>query len=86
VNKLTRQDIEKKYQSKPILIDNKWYIVNNVYSSMPLYMLTRKESDLYNKDKRNIDGIKLSGQGEEYSYVMWINFNQEDGWDAYGYE
>ena len=87
--KLSRQDIESKYLNKPILIDKKWYMVKNVYSHMPLHMLTSKESDLYEKDENNTSGIKLSGQSEEYSYVMWIYFNQEDredGWDAYGYE
>jgi hypothetical protein len=86
LNKLSRQDIETRYQGKPILIDKKWYIVSDVYSSMPLHMLTRKESDLYIQDKSSIEGIKLYGQSEGYSYVMWINFNQDGGWDAYGYE
>jgi len=88
--KLTRKDIEQRYNKKPILIEydneSKWYIVKNEYSRMPLHMLTSEESELYDQNKNNIDGIKLSGTGEEYSYAMWIYFEKEDGWKAYGYE
>jgi hypothetical protein len=88
--KLTRQDIEDRYSNKPILVtdeDSKiWYIVSDVFSSMPLHMLTSEEADLYEEDENNISGIKFAGVNGEEQYAMWIYFNQEDGWEAYGYE
>ncbi len=88
--KLSKEDIESKYLNKPILITCKesktWYIVSDVKTQMPLHMLTSEESDLYDLNENNINGIKLAGvEGEDY-YVMWIYFNQDDGWQAYGYE
>ena len=86
--KLSRQDIETRYLNKPILIDNKWYIVSDIDTTMPPHMLTSKEADSCDKDESNIKGIEVFGV-EGKAYVMWIYFNQEDredGWDAYGYE
>ena len=87
--KLSKQDIETKYLNKPILMkynDTKtWYIVSNVDTIMPLHMLTVEESDLYRKNKSSIEGIKVVGVNGN-GYLMWINFNQDDGWEAFGYE
>jgi len=87
--KLSKQDIKNKYLNKPILVVSnnykKWYIVDDVYSYMPLHMLTAEESDMYDKDEESINGIRLTGD-DEPAYVMWINFHQKDGWEAYGYE
>lgn len=97
LNKLSRQDIETKYLSKPILIissdngsDNikKWYIVSDVNTIMPLHMLTSEESDLYDQDKSNIEGIEVVGVDGK-GYLMWIYFDnndQDDSWKAFGYE
>ncbi len=88
--KLSKEDIESKYLNKPILITHKdsktWYIVSDVETRMPLHMLTLEESDLYDLNENNIRGIKLAGVKGENNYVMWIYFNQDDGWQAYGYE
>ena len=87
--KLSKEDIQNKYLNKPILICDKdsklWYIVSNVYSHMPLHLLTSEESDLYDKNKSNIDGIKVAGV-DGGGYLMWIYFGDKDGWEAYGYE
>ena len=88
--KLTRQNIENKYLNKPILITSKdsekWYIVSDVFSSMPLHMLTGEEADLYDNNEDNINGIELAGVDGENNYAIWIYFNKDDGWQAYGYE
>jgi len=88
--KLSKEDIENKYLNKPILIiaDNSktWYIVSDIDDQMPLHMLTSAESDLYHLNEDNIKGIKLAGVEGENNYLMWIYFNQDDGWQAYGYE
>jgi hypothetical protein len=88
--KLSRQDIETKYENKPILIKDidgeNWYIVCDVYSQMPLHMLTEEEADLYDENEENIDSIELSGVEGNECYLMWIYFNQDKGWEAYGYE
>lgn len=53
---------------------------------MPLHMLTSKESDLYDQNKNNIEGIEVVGtETDGNGYCMWINFNKEDGWNAFGY-
>jgi hypothetical protein len=87
--KLSKEDILTKYQNKPIFIickDSKnWYIVSDIDSPMPLHMLSSKESDLYDKDKSNIDGIQVTGIDGE-GYLMWIYFEQKNGWEAFGYE
>ncbi len=88
--KLSRADIEQKYLNKPILIkcygnSKAWYIVSEVFSSMPLHMLTTDESDLYHQNSDNISGIQLAGIDGD-SYLMWIYFENKDGWEAYGYE
>jgi len=88
--KLSKEDIENKYLNKPILIiadDSKtWYIVSDVEDQMPLHMLTSEETDLYDLNENNIKGIKLAGAEGKNNYAMWIYFNQDDGWQAYGYE
>ncbi len=88
--KLTRLDIEQRYLNKPIFIkyndNNKaWYIVSEVHTSMPLHMLTEDESDLYDQNPNNINGIQLAGIDGD-CYLMWIYFGFEEGWEAYGYE
>jgi hypothetical protein len=87
--KLSKQDIISNYQSKPILIkDNKgeeWYIVNDVETFMPLDILTGEEAELYEQNEDNISGIKISGVSGD-AYLMWIYFDQNDGWVAYGYK
>lgn len=89
LNKLTKQDIQTKYLNKPILVKcedtEEWYIVSDVNTSMPLHMLTSEESNLYRQNKSNIKGIQLNGTGDT-GYLMWIYFNQVDGWEAFGYE
>lgn len=86
--KLTRQDIETRYLNKPILIncDNEevWYIVSDVNTYMPLHMLSAEESDLYHENEDNISGIEVIGV--EGGYLMWIYFETDTGWEAYGYE
>lgn len=88
--KLKRQDIEERYEGKPIFIVDRegenWYIVNDSFSRIPTYMLAPHEVDLYDKDESNIEGIELVGMDCERSYAMWIYFNKDDGWQAYGYE
>jgi len=87
LTKLSKQNIITKYLSKPILIVNdnikEWYIVSDVDTTMPLHMLTKEESGLYDQDKSNIEGIEVVGVKSK-GYLMWIYFN--DGWDAFGYE
>jgi hypothetical protein len=87
--KLSKLDIQNKYLNKPILItcqDSKeWYIISDVYSSMPLHMLSDEESDLYDQDENNIEGIKVAGVNGD-GYLMWIYFETNTGWEAYGYE
>ena len=83
--KLTRKDIEKRYTGKPILINGEWYIVVCALSHMPLHMLTLKESEMYDEDESSIDGIHVVGKNTENGYCMWINFEKENGWTAYGY-
>jgi len=94
LNKLSKQDIQTKYLNKPILIiDDKntkeWYIVKDTNATMPLHLLSEEESDLYDQDESNIEGIEVSGVDGE-GYLMWIYFNQDDkqsdGWEAFGYE
>lgn len=87
MHKLSREDIESKYLNKPILVntDNTkvWYIVSDINSQMPLHLLSEEESDLYDQDESNIDGIKVAGVDGD-GYLMWIYFNE--GWEAYGYQ
>ena len=87
--KLTREDIEDKYLNKPVFIvyqnTKEWYIVSDLSTSMPLHMLNDKESDLYNQNKNNINGIEVIGIDGE-GYLMWIYFEQKNGWEAFGYE
>lgn len=87
--KLSKENIINKYSNKPILIktDNKkqWYIVSDVNSHMPLHLLTRDESDLYDQNKGNIEGIEVAGV-KGIGYLMWIYFEGINGWEAYGYE
>ena len=88
--KLTREDILTKYLDKPILIkcqdtEEAWYIVSDVFSQMPLHMLSTDESDLYDQNSDNINGIQIAG-ADGVSYLMWIYFECENGWEAYGYE
>lgn len=85
--KLTREQIEQKYQDMPIYIvytksnEGRWYIVADAYGSMPLHLLSESEVDLYEQDNSIIDGIDVCGS--EDGYLMWIYFG--NGWDAYGY-
>jgi len=87
--RISKQDIENKYLNKPILIksdgEENWYILSDVNSHMPLHLLNSGESDLYDENEENIDGIELVGIGGE-SYLMWIYFETSEGWEAYGYE
>jgi len=87
--KLSRADIEQRYINKPILIkchnSKIWYIVSEVFSQMPLHMLDKNESDLFDQDPNNINGIQLSGVDGD-GYLMWIYLENKDGWEAYGYE
>ncbi len=90
LTKLSKQDIVTKYLCKPILIvDNEnikeWYIVSDVDTTMPLHMLSKEESDLYDQGKSNIEGIEVVGVDGK-GYLMWIYFNQNNRWDAFGYE
>ena len=90
LNKLSRQDIETKYLNKPILIvgsenHKKWYIVSDTSTTMPLHLLAPEESDLYEQDKNNIEGIEVVGLNGN-GYLLWIYFNQIDGWKALGYK
>jgi len=90
LNKLSRKDIQTKYLNKPILIiDNentkKWYIVRDANTTMPLHLLDEEESDLYDQDESNIEGIEVVGVDGK-GYLMWIYFDQSDGWKAFGYE
>jgi len=90
LNKLSRQDIKTKYLNKPILIVDgddieNWYIVSDIDTTIPLHLLAPEESDLHDKDESNINGIEVvdvDGKG----YLLWIYFNQIDGWKALGYE
>jgi len=92
--KLSRQDIQTKYLNKPILIvddenTKKWYIVKDANTLMPLHLLDEEESDLYDQDESNIEGIEVAGV-DGNGYLMWIYFDQngeqDDGWQAFGYE
>ncbi len=82
--------MEERYEGKPIFIKDEeggnWYIINDASSQMPAHMLTAEDADLYDENEGNIDGIKLIGRDCEYCYVMWIYFNKDGGWTAYGYE
>jgi hypothetical protein len=88
LKKLSRSDIETKYLNQPIFVKSKgndeWFIISDTHSSMPLHMLTCEESDLYDKDESSIDGITIHGV-DGTAYLMWIYFNEADGWEAYGY-
>jgi len=94
LNKLSKQDIQNKYLNKPILIvddenSKKWYIVKDTNTSMPLHLLDEEESDLYDQDESNIEGIEVAGVNGN-GYLMWIYFShndeKNDGWKAFGYE
>jgi len=57
LNKLSKQDIEEKYLNKPILIVDygkieKWYIVRDTTTAMPLHLLDEEESDLHDQDEK----------------------------------
>lgn len=95
LKKLAREDIEWKYDGKPVYIiskeknkhDNRegWYIVVSSISQMPLYMLTEKESKMYDKDESSIEGIHLCGADMDSGHCMWIDMDKKIGWSAYGY-
>jgi len=42
---------------------------------MPLHLLTEEESDLYDQDESNIEGIEVAGV-DGNGFLMWIYFDQ----------
>lgn len=87
LKQLTREDIIEDYLYRPILIENnnkhEWYLLKDNDKSMPLHLLDSSEVDLYELDEKNIEGIEVVGVDGD-GYLMWIYFEQEEGWKAYG--